>query len=141
MSHVNQGEKQVNRRRFVGAIPMIAAGTRAAIAADDKEKLAIDGGKPVRAAGLSSSFPGTQFYDDKERTHLLEAYDSHSLFRFYGPKEPQKVAQFEKEFAHCMGVKYALCVTSGTAALHVGLTGLGVGPGDEVILPDRKSVG
>src|SRR5438067_1202627 len=135
MSASNHDENPVNRRTFLAAIPVVAATASAASAADAGEKLAIDGGKPVRVAGLWSSFPGTQFYDGKERTHLLEAYDSHSLFRFYGPKEPKKVAQFEKEFAQFMGAKYALCVTSGTAALHVGLTALGVGPGDEVILP------
>ena len=135
MSASNHDENPVNRRTFLAAIPVVAATASAASAADGEEKLAIDGGKPVRPAGLWSSYPGTQFYDDKERTHLLEAYDSHSLFRFYGPKEPKKVAQFEKEFAQFMGAKYALCVTSGTAALHVGLTALGVGPGDEVILP------
>ena len=44
-----------------------------------------------------------------------------------------KVRQFEQEFADLMGVKYALAVTSGTAALRVALAALDIGPGDEVI--------
>jgi 8-amino-3,8-dideoxy-alpha-D-manno-octulosonate transaminase len=46
-----------------------------------------------------------------------------------------KVLTFEKEFAQRMTTKYALAVTSGTAALEVAYNALGVGPGDEVILP------
>ncbi len=42
---------------------------------------------------------------------------------------------FEKEFASFLGVKYALGVTSGTAALHTALAALGVGPGQEIIIP------
>lgn len=44
-----------------------------------------------------------------------------------------KVQQFEKEFAQQMGAKYALAVTSGTAALRVALAALDIGVGDEVI--------
>ena len=44
-----------------------------------------------------------------------------------------KVRQFEQEFAKQMGVKYALAVTSGTAALRVALAALDIGLGDEVI--------
>ena len=44
-----------------------------------------------------------------------------------------KVRQFEQEFANQMGVKYALAVTSGTAALRVALAALDIGLGDEVI--------
>ncbi len=44
-----------------------------------------------------------------------------------------KVRQFEQEFAKTMGVKHALAVTSGTAALRVALAALDIGPGDEVI--------
>ena len=44
-----------------------------------------------------------------------------------------KVRDFEAAFAKAMGVKYALAVTSGTAALRVGLAALGVKPGDEII--------
>jgi 8-amino-3,8-dideoxy-alpha-D-manno-octulosonate transaminase len=99
------------------------------------QQVAAQGGRPVRTTPLTTEFPGTQFYDDQERTELMQAYESHSLFRFYGPQEPRKVAKFEQELAATMGTKYALAVTSGTAALHCALTALGVGPGDEVILP------
>ncbi|QWD46245.1 DegT/DnrJ/EryC1/StrS family aminotransferase [Polynucleobacter paneuropaeus] len=44
-----------------------------------------------------------------------------------------KVRDFEKAFAKAMGVKYALAVTSGTAALRVGLAALGIKTGDEVV--------
>jgi 8-amino-3,8-dideoxy-alpha-D-manno-octulosonate transaminase len=44
-------------------------------------------------------------------------------------------ATLEKEFAEKYGFKYALAVTSGTAALETALAALGVGPGDEVIVP------
>ena len=44
-----------------------------------------------------------------------------------------KVKQFEHEFAAKMGVRHALAVTSGTAALRVALAALDIGPGDEVI--------
>ena len=125
----------MNRRRFLSfaSAAGAAAGPDALHAAD--EKLALRGGKPVRATGLSSSYPGAQFYDEQERSEVVEAIDAHSLNRWYGPRTPKKVAQFEEEFGRFMGAKYALGVTSGTAALHVALTALGVGPGDEVILP------
>jgi 8-amino-3,8-dideoxy-alpha-D-manno-octulosonate transaminase len=66
---------------------------------------------------------------------VTDVLESRTPFRFYGPKTPRKVAQFEEELARFMGTKYALAVTSGTAALHCALTALEVGPGDEVILP------
>lgn len=46
-----------------------------------------------------------------------------------------KVAAFEKSFAEAHGVDHALATTSCTTALHLALAGLGVGPGDEVIVP------
>ena len=43
--------------------------------------------------------------------------------------------EFEKRFAEWQGSRYAVSVATGTAALHVSLTALGIGPGDEVIVP------
>lgn len=46
------------------------------------------------------------------------------------------VNRFEKEFAELCGVGHALATSSGTTALHLALATLGIGPGDEVIVPD-----
>ncbi len=46
-----------------------------------------------------------------------------------------KTARFEAEFARMLGVEHAVGVSSCTAALHLSLVALGVGPGDEVIIP------
>ncbi len=46
-----------------------------------------------------------------------------------------KVTEFEKNFAAHHKVKHAIAVTSCTTGLHLALTALGVGPGDEVIIP------
>ena len=42
-------------------------------------------------------------------------------------------AAFERELAHCLGVNYAIAVSSGTAALHLAVHACGMGPGDEAI--------
>ena len=153
-------EKQISkmsRRRFLSAVPAVASvpllghgvanalpvgnggadpvssGSRVGAAA-----LAMNGGEPVRATPLDTGCPGTQFYDDMEETGAAHAVESHSLFRWYGAPgygNPRNVAEFEQAFAKVIGVKYVLGVTSGTGALHCALTALGVGPGDEVILP------
>jgi len=46
-----------------------------------------------------------------------------------------KTAEFEAKFAEYVGAKYAVGVNSGTAALHLALLALGIGPGDEVLVP------
>ena len=45
------------------------------------------------------------------------------------------VSEFEEKFAQYVGTKYAVAVSSGTAALHLSLLALGIGEGDEVIIP------
>lgn len=46
------------------------------------------------------------------------------------------VTQFENDFAQFLGMKHAASAMNGTAALHLALLALGIGPGDEVIVPD-----
>jgi 8-amino-3,8-dideoxy-alpha-D-manno-octulosonate transaminase len=121
----------IDRRRFLAGAAVAAGAAKAA------PQLALEGGKPVRETPLEAGFWGPEYYDDKERAQVLEVIATGRPFRWYGPgKEPPlKVATFEKEFAVRMQTRYALGVTSGTAALQTALAALGVGSGDEVILP------
>jgi dTDP-4-amino-4,6-dideoxygalactose transaminase len=75
---------------------------------------------------------------EEEKQELLDVLEGGYLFRYGSPENPAfkaKVYQLEQEVARRMGTSYAVAVNSGTAALHVALGGLGVGPGDEVIVP------
>ena len=122
----------MKRRAFVTTAAAAAAAQHAGAA----PKLAIEGGTPVREKTLRAGYWGSEFYDDKERAEVLEVLDAKAPFRWYGPgAPPKKVLQFEREFAARMQSKYALGVTSGTAALHCAVAALELGPGDEVILP------
>jgi dTDP-4-amino-4,6-dideoxygalactose transaminase len=67
---------------------------------------------------------------DEERRMLLAAFDSNWI----APLGPD-VDAFEAEFAERVGVAHAVALSSGTAALHLALLLLGVGPGDEVLVP------
>ncbi len=137
----------LTRRRFVrstaaGIAALASFGSRyvpRVFATGDKNKLAIDGGTPVRKGGrnnmLHYKYYGPQFYDDVEKRELLEVLESREPFRFGRRESTSKTLEFEKNYAAHLGVKHALGVTSGTAALAVALGALGIGPGDEVILP------
>src|SRR4029077_6577997 len=67
---------------------------------------------------------------DLERRLLLDAFDSNWI----APLGPH-VDAFEREFAEMLGVPAAAAPSSGTAALHLALVMLGVGPGDDVVVP------
>src|SRR5437879_2937004 len=92
---------RVDRRSFLAAIPAMAVAPLSSAA--ETHELAVNGGTPVRTTPLTTEYPGTQFYAEQERTELTEAYDTHSLFRFYGPSVPQKVAKLEQELAAFLG--------------------------------------
>jgi 8-amino-3,8-dideoxy-alpha-D-manno-octulosonate transaminase len=121
----------MDRRSFLAATAALTSSSRSTPA------LAADGGMPVRTQPLRASYFGPAYYDDKELFELKDVLEKRSPFRWYGSgrQQPMKVLTFEKELAARMQTKFALAVTSGTAALTTALAALRVGPGDEVILP------
>jgi 8-amino-3,8-dideoxy-alpha-D-manno-octulosonate transaminase len=120
----------VDRRNFLAAAAAAAMGS-----AEAAPQLAVNSGTPVRSKPLGGPNWGPQYYDGKEQRQLEEVLESRNPFRFANPLDRSKVALFENELAARMQTKHALAVTSGTAALHVAMAALEVGPGDEVILP------
>ena len=89
------------------------------------EKLAIDGGKKVWSKG----FPAWPQFNPKTDKKVLDILHSGKVNYWTGPVG----MQFEAAWAKWLGVKNAISVSNGTAALHVALTALGIGSGDEVI--------
>ena len=68
---------------------------------------------------------------EEEKKAVLEVLESQLLSSLAG----KVVETFEKEFAEYIGVKHAIAVNSGTAALHIAIASLDIGPGDEIIVP------
>jgi len=100
------------------------------------EKLAIDGGRPAITVPLPLMFPGGMRIGVEEEEAVIEVIRSKRLFRYYGPPgSVSQVSKLEEEFATLLGVKHCCAVTSGTASLMCALAALGIGPGDEVIVP------
>jgi len=95
--------------------------------------LAVDGGTPVRATMLDHR-RGAAALGAEERAAVLEVLESQALFR-YGASRLGTTEAFEKAVAERLGVPHALATSSGTAALQAALAALGVGPGDEVVIP------
>src|SRR5438874_4088424 len=109
---------------------MTIASDTAAAAAAEAPKLEI---RPRPQLGLGSALIGKE-----EEELVLQVIRNQEPFRYYGHDEkhpPGMAATLEKEFAEKFGFKYALAVTSGTAALECALAAMGIGPGDEVIVP------
>lgn len=71
-----------------------------------------------------------------EERYLLEVLRSGRWFAGMTGSDPgTQTALFEAEFAREQGVRFAVAVTNGTAAIEIALRAAGVGPGDEVIVP------
>ncbi len=82
--------------------------------------------------------PGSYWIGKEERKEVMEVLASAHVSR-YGdledPKFTRKVYTLEQEFARYVGVPYTLATSSGTGALMCCLMGVGLKPGDEVIVP------
>lgn len=89
-------------------------------------ELAVRGGEAVR----EESFPEWPVWDDQERQALDDVLESGT----WGVNGSQ-TEKFCEEFAEKHEADHAVAVTSGTTALQVALKAVGVGPGDEVIVP------
>lgn len=68
---------------------------------------------------------------DEEESRVTEAIKSGNISSFQGGY----IAEFESKFAEYIGVRHAIAVSSGTAALHLAVIGLGLKSGDEIIVP------
>lgn len=90
-------------------------------------KLALLGGEPVREP--DKKWPAWPVFDDKERQALNHVLESGEWFN--GPR----VAAFQEEYAAFQDAKHCIACNSGTAGLEIALEALGVGHGDEVIVP------
>jgi 8-amino-3,8-dideoxy-alpha-D-manno-octulosonate transaminase len=80
--------------------------------------------------------PGYEIFGDEEKKEISDVLETGVLFRYeFGEQRKgiYKVREFEEKFASYCGASFGQAVTSGTAALKVALTALGVGPGDEVV--------
>jgi dTDP-4-amino-4,6-dideoxygalactose transaminase len=93
------------------------------------------GSEPVRKDPWPKGGFGVNLIGEEERREVEQVIRAKSLFRFYGPDLQNKADSFEREYAEYVGTEHALGVSSGTAAVHVGVAACGIGPGEEVVVP------
>ncbi len=89
------------------------------------EKLAINGGVPVRTTAIGY---GRQYIDEEDIAAVVAALTSPAIT--CGPR----ISELEQKLCEVTGAKYAVAVSNGTAALHVAAMAAGIGEGDEVIV-------
>ncbi len=122
----------ISRRRFLGTTAAVGVvlGT-----ISPPHLLAADAGKPAKLGGTpvrKDPFPSWPIVDEGDEKAMLEVMRSGKWTRSYGG---QMAIRFEETYAKLTGAKHCVAVANGTSALIASLGGLGVGPGDEVILP------
>jgi dTDP-4-amino-4,6-dideoxygalactose transaminase len=82
--------------------------------------------------------PGSYLIGEEEKKALMEVIEAGYLFRYGDKSNPKflaKVWQLEREVSRYLGIPYTVALNSGTTALWIALGALGIGPGDEVIVP------
>ncbi len=126
--------KKVTRRKFLGTVTAGAAlaggaprrlRAQSSAGAGASKGLALLGGTPVRR----TPFPSWPVADEREERALVELIRSGKWFR------GKNVDAFEAAYATLTGAKHCLATANGTSALITSLAALGVGAGDEVIVP------
>ena len=100
--------------------------------ADEPQRLALDGGTPVRKKPFA---PWPVFAADE--IEAVAAVLRSGRVNYWTGDQSQ---EFEREFAAFAGVKYAVALANGTAALELALHALGIGPGDEVAVPSKTFI-
>ncbi len=119
----------LSRRRFMGTLAAgtIAGAARPSIAraSDPSARPALLGGPPIR----TTPFPSWPVRDATEDQALLDVVRSGHWNR------GARAERFEAEYARLTGATHCLATANGTSALLATLASLGVGPGDEVVVP------
>jgi dTDP-4-amino-4,6-dideoxygalactose transaminase len=80
-------------------------------------------------------WPGSYFLGDEELNAVAEVLRARSPFRFYGHDPRSYADRLDRAYCERMGRKYALAVNSGSADLSLAMSAIGIGPGDELLLP------
>ena len=99
---------------------------------DQVQRLALEGGAPVRKEPFA---PWPDFAEDE--IEAVAAVLRSGKVNYWTGEQSQ---EFEREFAEFVGVKYAVALANGTAALELALHALGIGPGDEVVVPSKTFI-
>jgi perosamine synthetase len=99
-------------------------------------KLALLGGQPTRTV----PFPPHPMIGDEEKRAVMDVLDRGELSTFVAAPGKyflggRKIKEFERRFAEYHQVEFAVAFNSATAALHAAVVAVGVGPGEEVIVP------
>jgi perosamine synthetase len=119
--------KHLTRRQVLGAASTGLLATNVARPAASTDKPAILGGRPIRTA----PFPSWPVIADNEERAWMRVLRNGKWNRLDG----NFARQFEETWAATLGAKHCLATANGTSALFISLNALGIGPGDEVIVP------
>lgn len=130
-------KSHLTRRHFLRTVSAGATGLglstsagypRVAAAGSEEEKPALLGGKPVR----TDPFPSWPVIQENDEKGWMEVLQSKKWCR---SSDGHYATRFEETWAEAVGAKYCVATSCGTTSLYTSLNALGVGPGDEVILP------
>jgi len=95
-------------------------------------KLAINGGMPIAGGSLMNLDTAWPLFDDEDVQAVVDTIKSKKWCRLY---LGSKAEQFEKAFAKYQDAKYGIAVANGTVSIELALKALGIGYGDEVVVP------